>query len=144
MPQVVDGALWLLSRIPQIQFPPVTAGVSVEAKLLDHLGDMLKAQNTAKWRYPVIFQTLSHLTLYNESSAVAVVEASVLTSVEKLLRSHLIYLSWHIFPMLVSLASHESTATAVLNMRLYNLLASLWQYVSHPFSIIPEFFNVIQ
>ncbi|KAJ7276002.1 hypothetical protein C8J57DRAFT_1590312 [Mycena rebaudengoi] len=144
IPQVVDGTLWLLSRAPHINFPPVTTGVSVEAKLLDHIVDMLKASNMAKWHYLVIFQILSHLAFHNESNAIAVVEANVLTSVEKLLRSRPTELYRHIFPMLVSIASHESTATAVLNMRLYNLLATLWQYVSYPFSIIPEFFNVIQ
>ncbi|KAJ7267737.1 hypothetical protein C8J57DRAFT_1613773 [Mycena rebaudengoi] len=218
VPQVVDGALWVLSRIPHIKFPPVTAGVSVQAKLLDHIVAVLKAPNTAEWRYPVIFQILFHLALHDESSevavveenrftnsssenvdsttlidpfaswlevlvttkllgaprkamaeaacgslvalvwslmehygyylavpisnsrqsqpeylalhepnAVAVVEANVLTSVEKLLRSNSIDLYQHIFPMLVILASHECTATAVLGMRLYDLLVTLWR-----------------
>ncbi|KAJ7232517.1 hypothetical protein C8J57DRAFT_1480634 [Mycena rebaudengoi] len=125
IPQVVDGTLWLLSHAPHIKFPPVTTGVSMEAKLLDHIVDMLKAPNMVKWRYPVIFQLLSHLALH-ESGAVAIVEANVLDSVEKLLKSRPTDLYEHIFPMLKSLASHESTVAAVLNMRLYDLLATLW------------------
>ncbi|KAJ7275990.1 hypothetical protein C8J57DRAFT_1466584, partial [Mycena rebaudengoi] len=49
MPQVVDGALWLLSRVRELKFPLVTAGVSVKAKVLDHIMNMLEAPNTAKW-----------------------------------------------------------------------------------------------
>ncbi|KAJ7219655.1 hypothetical protein C8J57DRAFT_1732073, partial [Mycena rebaudengoi] len=112
MPQIVDGAIWLLSRVAQIQFPPVTTGVSVEVKLLVHLVDMLEAPKTAKWRYPVIFQTLSHLALYDECSAVAIVEANVLNS--ELLRSCPTDLYQHIFQMLESLGSYESTAMAVV------------------------------
>ncbi|KAJ7232576.1 hypothetical protein C8J57DRAFT_1578930, partial [Mycena rebaudengoi] len=127
--QVVDGALWALSCAPHLKFPPVTTGLYVEAKLLDHISDMLKALNTPKWRYLLIFQILSHLVLH-ESSARVIVEQNVLNSMEKLLRSRPTDLYKHIFPILESLASHESTATAVLNMRLYDLLETLWQYVS--------------
>ncbi|KAJ7232546.1 hypothetical protein C8J57DRAFT_1729831 [Mycena rebaudengoi] len=125
MPQVVDGALWLLSRAPHIKFPPVTTGVSVEAKLLDQIVDMLKAPNTEKWRYQVIFQLLSHLALH-ESSAVAIVEANVLNSTEKLLNSCPTDLYKHIFPMLKSLASYESTAIAVIRILPLNRLGILW------------------
>ncbi|KAJ7256732.1 hypothetical protein C8J57DRAFT_1721450 [Mycena rebaudengoi] len=94
-----------------------------QAKLLDHIVDMLKALNTAKWRYPMVFQILSHLTLHNESSAVAVVEANTINTVETLLKSHPTDLYEDVFRMLESLVSHESTATAVLDMCLYDLLA---------------------
>ncbi|KAJ7257337.1 hypothetical protein C8J57DRAFT_1721178 [Mycena rebaudengoi] len=123
-PQVADGALWVLSRVPQIDFPPDATGVSVKAKLLDHIADMLDAPNTYRWRYTAIFQILSHLARY-ESSAVAVVEANVLNSEEDLLRSRSTDIYEHIFPMLESLVSHESTATAGLDMRLYDLLVTL-------------------
>ncbi|KAJ7220956.1 hypothetical protein C8J57DRAFT_1731886 [Mycena rebaudengoi] len=121
MPQVIDGALWVLSRIPRLISQPITTGVSVEAKLLDHVVDILEAPNTAKSRYPVIFERLSHLALH-ESTAIAIVEANVLNSVEKLLRSRPTDLYWHIFPMLKALASHEFTATALVT-----LLVTLWR-----------------
>ncbi|KAJ7273832.1 hypothetical protein C8J57DRAFT_1505955 [Mycena rebaudengoi] len=59
VPQVVDGALWALSRVPHLKFPPFTTGLSVEAQLLDHIADMLDAPITDEWRYTVIFQILS-------------------------------------------------------------------------------------
>ncbi|KAJ7243483.1 hypothetical protein C8J57DRAFT_1725998, partial [Mycena rebaudengoi] len=127
MPQIVDGAIWLLSRVAQIQFPPVTTGVSVEVKLLVHLVDMLEAPKTAKWRYPVIFQTLSHLALYDECSAVAIVEANVLNSVQQLLRSCPTDLYQHIFQMLESLGSYESTAMAVARILPLDLLGTFWR-----------------
>ncbi|KAJ7276019.1 hypothetical protein C8J57DRAFT_1312129 [Mycena rebaudengoi] len=86
---------------------------------------MLDAPSTPKWCYMVIFQILSHLARY-ESSAVAVVEANVLNSVEKFLRSRPTDLYEHIFPMLGSLLFHESTATSVLDMCLCDFLATLW------------------
>ncbi|KAJ7266206.1 hypothetical protein C8J57DRAFT_1229605 [Mycena rebaudengoi] len=110
-----------------MQISLVRTGVSVEAKRLAHIVNMVEAPHTAKWRYAVIFQILSHLVRYDESSAVAVVEANILNSVEKLLRSRLTDLYEHIFSMLESLASHESIATAVLDMRLYDLLLTLWR-----------------
>ncbi|KAJ7253814.1 hypothetical protein C8J57DRAFT_1658841 [Mycena rebaudengoi] len=48
VPQVVDGALWVLSRVPQIDFPPVTTGVSVELKLLARLEDILQNSSTTE------------------------------------------------------------------------------------------------
>ncbi|KAJ7232536.1 hypothetical protein C8J57DRAFT_1480642 [Mycena rebaudengoi] len=127
IPQVVEGILWLLYRTSHIKSLLLT-------KLLDHIVDMRKAPGTAKWRYPVIFQILSDLALH-ESRAVAIVEANILNSVEKLLRSRPTDLYKHIFPMLKRLVSCESTATAVLNMHLTSPLT---------FSIYPEFFKVIQ
>ncbi|KAJ7226175.1 hypothetical protein C8J57DRAFT_1585978 [Mycena rebaudengoi] len=126
-PQVADGALWALSRVPHLNFPPVTTRLSVEANLLAHIEGMLETPNTTIWRYPVIFQILSHLAFHHESSAVAIVETNVLSSVEKLLQSRTTDLYEHIFPMLESLASHESTATTVLDMHLYDLLVALWR-----------------
>ncbi|KAJ7232578.1 hypothetical protein C8J57DRAFT_172798 [Mycena rebaudengoi] len=125
MPQVVDGALWLLSHVLHLKFPPVTTGVSVEARLLTRIAYMLEASNTSEGNYPVIFQILYHLTFHNESSAVAIVEANVLNSAEKLLTSCPTDLYRHIFPMLAGLAYHESTATAVLTI-LSDLHATLW------------------
>jgi hypothetical protein len=125
IPQVADGALWVLSRVPQIQFPPVISGVSEETALLGHILDMLKARNIAKWRYPVIFRMLSHLAFHNESNAIAIMEANVLISVEKLLRSRAIDLYQHIFPMLTSLASHESTEMAVVRILPLDLLVDM-------------------
>ncbi|KAJ7232535.1 hypothetical protein C8J57DRAFT_1250511 [Mycena rebaudengoi] len=61
-----------------------------------------------KWRYPVIFQILSNLALH-ESGAVAIMEANVLNSMEKLLRSRPTDPYQHIFSMLKSLTSYEST-----------------------------------
>ncbi|KAJ7276017.1 hypothetical protein C8J57DRAFT_1224155 [Mycena rebaudengoi] len=125
-PHVVDGALWLLSRVPHLKFSPVTTGVSVEARLFTRIADMLrvKAQSTAKLRYLAIFQILSHLALH-ESSAVAIVETNILKSIENLPRSSRIHLHWDIYQILRNLVSHESTATAVLDM--CRLLATLWR-----------------
>ncbi|KAJ7276053.1 armadillo-type protein [Mycena rebaudengoi] len=127
VPQVVDGALWVLSRVPYLKYPPVTAGVSVEAKLLDHIVDMLKAPNTAKWHYRMIFQIISHLVFHNESNAIAVVEANVLTSVEKLLRSRPTAPYRSIFRLLENLVSHEATAMAVVRMLPLDLLGTFWR-----------------
>jgi hypothetical protein len=145
MPQVVDGALWLLSRVREIKFPPViyTTGVSVEAKLLDHIVNMLEAPYTAKLRYLAIFQILSHLALH-ESGAVAIVEANILNSVEKLLRSRSIKTYPHLFPILENLVSYESTAMAVVQMVPLDLLATLWWYVSLHFHIFPKVYKLIQ
>ncbi|KAJ7232554.1 hypothetical protein C8J57DRAFT_1533028 [Mycena rebaudengoi] len=135
IPQVVDGALWALSRVPQLKFLPVTTGVSVEAKLLNHIVDMLKAPNTAKWRYPAIFRLLSHLAR-RESSAIAIVEASILNSVGNHLKCHSTDIYEHNFSILESLVSRESTATAMLDMHLYNPLAILWREDLH--KILPS------
>jgi hypothetical protein len=118
--------LWLLSRAPHIKFPQVTTGVSVEAKLLDNIANRLEAPSTSNQRYLAMFRMLSHLAR-RESSAVAIVEANILNSMEKLLRSRRTGLYKHIFSMLESLVSRESTATAVLNMHPYDLLVTLWQ-----------------
>ncbi|KAJ7232582.1 hypothetical protein C8J57DRAFT_1578934 [Mycena rebaudengoi] len=122
--QAVGGALSLLSRAPHIKFPPVTTGVSVEARLLTRIADMLEAPNTSEGHYPVIFQILSHLVLH-ESTAVAIVEANILNSAEKLLRSRPANLYQYIFPMLENLASHKSTAMAVVRMLPLDLLETL-------------------
>jgi hypothetical protein len=127
MPQVVDGALWALSPVPHINFPLDTNGGSVEAKLLDHIVDMLKAPNTAESRYLVIFQILSHLALH-ESSAVAIVETNILKSIENIMRFRRSHLHWPLYSILSNLVSHESTVTAILDM--CHLLATLWRYVS--------------
>jgi hypothetical protein len=142
IPQVVDGALWLLSRAPHIIFPSVTTGVSVEGKLLNHIADMLKAPNTGKWRYPVIFQILSHLALRG-SSAVAIVGANVLNFIEKLLRSRPTDLYQHIFSMLENLASHESTAMAILHMIPLELFSTRLWYVSIDLHIFSEVYKLI-
>ncbi|KAJ7275995.1 hypothetical protein C8J57DRAFT_228222 [Mycena rebaudengoi] len=126
IPQVVDGALWLLSCAPHIKFPLVTTGVSIESQLLTRIADMLEAPNTPKLRHPVIFQILSHLA-FHESTAVAIVEANILNSMENHLRCRSTDLYKYIFPMLESLVSRKSTATAVLDMHLYDLLATLWR-----------------
>ncbi|KAJ7275952.1 hypothetical protein C8J57DRAFT_1590226 [Mycena rebaudengoi] len=126
IPQVVDGTLWLLSRVPHIKFPPVITGVSVEAKLLDHIADMLKAPNTPKWRYLLIFQMLSYRAPH-ESSARVMMEQNVPNSMKKLLRSRPTDLYPYIFPILENLASHESTAMAVIRMLPFDLLGTLWR-----------------
>ncbi|KAJ7276042.1 hypothetical protein C8J57DRAFT_1224175 [Mycena rebaudengoi] len=131
VPQVIDGALLVLSRIPQIKFPLATSGVSIEAKLLDRLLDILKDSSAATWRYPVIFQMISDLALH-EPTAVTVVEANIVNSAEKLLISRPTNLYEHILLMLESLVSHEST---VIHWRLRGLLVTLWKYLVHsPFN----------
>ncbi|KAJ7246037.1 hypothetical protein C8J57DRAFT_1241822 [Mycena rebaudengoi] len=60
VPQVVDGALWVLSRVPQIDFPPVTTGVSVELKLLARLEDILQNSSTTE-RSEWVLQIVSNL-----------------------------------------------------------------------------------
>ncbi|KAJ7276056.1 hypothetical protein C8J57DRAFT_1224188 [Mycena rebaudengoi] len=74
-----------------------------------------------------MFRMLSHLARC-EPSAVAIVEVNILNLVEKLLRSYPLDLYEYIFPMLESLVSHKSTATTVLDMHLYDLLATLWGF----------------
>ncbi|KAJ7253809.1 hypothetical protein C8J57DRAFT_1722248 [Mycena rebaudengoi] len=135
IPEVVDVALWLLSRVPHLKFSPITTGVSVEARLLALIVDILKAPNFSEGHYPVIFQILSHLAL-RKSTAVAIVEANILNSVENHPRCHSTDLYKYIFPMLESLVSRKSTATAVLDMHLYDLLATLWR--EDPQNILPS------
>jgi hypothetical protein len=141
IPQVVDGTLWLLSRAPHIKFPPVTTGVSVQAKLLDHIAEMLKAPNTPKWHYLMIFQILSNLVLH-DAGAVAVVESNIPNSVEKFLRSCPPDLYKHIFPMLESLACCESTAMAVVHILPLDLLRTLWRYVFNDLRSSSEVYNL--
>ncbi|KAJ7276023.1 hypothetical protein C8J57DRAFT_1224160 [Mycena rebaudengoi] len=124
MPEVVYGALWALSRVPHLKFPPVMTGLSVEARLLARFADMLEATNASEGHYPLIFEILSHLALH-ESSAVAIVETNILKSIQNLPRSSCIHLHWDIYTMLRNLVSHESTATTVLDM--CRLLATLWR-----------------
>ncbi|KAJ7253803.1 hypothetical protein C8J57DRAFT_1237060 [Mycena rebaudengoi] len=123
IPQVVDGALWVLSHAPHLKFLLLTTGVSVEEKLLTHLADMLEAPDTPEWRLPVGVQILSNLALH-EPTAVTIVEANTLNSVEKLLRSCPADLYQHIFSMLKNLASHELTAMAIIHMILLDLFST--------------------
>jgi hypothetical protein len=142
IPQVVDGALWVLSRDSQINLSLVTSGVSMETKLLDCLSDMLEHSSTAEWRCPWIFRILSILASH-ESTAVAVAQANIFGCLEKRLRSPAVTLRPEICGILRNLASHTSTATAVLHMNLYDLLTTLWWYVSPHLSILPEVYKVI-
>ncbi|KAJ7202195.1 hypothetical protein C8J57DRAFT_1543419 [Mycena rebaudengoi] len=91
--QVVDGVLSVVA------YTPVTSGPSLEAKLLGRLLGMLEDSSTAKSHQLYISRMVSNITLH-ESSAVAVVEANILNSVEILLRSRPTDMYWHIFPML--------------------------------------------
>jgi hypothetical protein len=101
----------------------------VEAQLVDRLLDMLKDSSTTEQHYQWIIEIVSNLTREPESTAAAVVEENILNSVDELLRSGPTHLYKHIFPMLERLAFHKSTVTGVLDMRLYDLLATLWRYV---------------
>ncbi|KAJ7262979.1 hypothetical protein C8J57DRAFT_1231580 [Mycena rebaudengoi] len=64
LPQVVNGALSTLSDVPRLKFPPVTTGlVSVEAKLLARLLDMLEDISSTEshhWRILRIISKLTH------------------------------------------------------------------------------------
>ncbi|KAJ7246019.1 hypothetical protein C8J57DRAFT_1523897 [Mycena rebaudengoi] len=123
---VVDGVLSVLSSVDHIKFPPVTSGVSVEAKLLDRLSDMFEDSFTPELHYRWISEVVSKLARH-ESTAVAVVEANILNSVEKLLKSFPAGLYESIFPILENLASHEATAMAVVRMLRLDLLGALWR-----------------
>ncbi|KAJ7276015.1 hypothetical protein C8J57DRAFT_1224151 [Mycena rebaudengoi] len=125
VPQVVEGALVLLSEVLPINFPPVTSGAS-EAKFLDRILDILGDLSTAELRDQAIFRILVYLALH-ESTAVALVEASTLKYIEKQLRSPTATLHPGIYRILDNLVSHKSTAIAVFNMHLYDLLATLWR-----------------
>jgi hypothetical protein len=140
--QVINGALWLLSRVPPLDFVSVTSGASVEAKLLDRILDMLEDSSTAELYNQAIFEILFQLTLH-ESTAVAVVEADMLQYFEKRLRSPTATLRPEICWILRNLTSYSSTVTAVLDMGLYDVLATLWRYVSPHLSIFSEGFKVI-
>ncbi|KAJ7265253.1 hypothetical protein C8J57DRAFT_1622380 [Mycena rebaudengoi] len=127
--QVVDGALWALSDVPRLKFSPfITGVVSVEAKLLARLLDMLEDSSSTEPHHWRILQIISNLTLF-ESAAVAVVEANTLKYLEKPLRS--LTLREETCWILGNLASHKSTASAVLNIHLYDLLATLWREDLH-------------
>ncbi|KAJ7266207.1 hypothetical protein C8J57DRAFT_1229606 [Mycena rebaudengoi] len=120
VPQVVEGALVLLSEVLPINFP---SEASAEVKFLDRILDMLGDSSTAELRDQAIFWILVHLALY-ESTAVALVE---LKYIEKQLRSPTATLHPGIYRILDNLVSHKSTAIAVLDMHLYDLLATLWR-----------------
>ncbi|KAJ7253799.1 hypothetical protein C8J57DRAFT_1473691 [Mycena rebaudengoi] len=111
--QAVEGALWVLSRVPHLKFPSVTSGVSVEEKLLDRLLDMLKDSSTAGSYHWWILKIISNLACH-ESTGVAVMGANTLNSVEEFLReSRPAHLYGHIFRILHGLASGESWARAL-------------------------------
>ncbi|KAJ7253800.1 hypothetical protein C8J57DRAFT_1518966 [Mycena rebaudengoi] len=124
--QVVDEVLSVLSSVDHIKFPPVTSGVSVEAKLLDRLSDMFEDSFTPELHYRWISEIVSKLARH-ESTAVAVVKANILNSAEKLLKSCPAGLYESIFPILENLASHEATAMAVVRMLRLDLLGALWR-----------------
>ncbi|KAJ7244527.1 hypothetical protein C8J57DRAFT_1680874 [Mycena rebaudengoi] len=128
MPQlkVIDGALSVLSEVAHIKFPPATSGASLEAKMLDRLSDMLKDPSTPEEHYRWIIKIVSNLAR-PESTTVAIVDANILHSVEKLLRSCPTSLYDHIFSMLEHSVSHESTAIAVVRMLPLDLLGTLWR-----------------
>jgi hypothetical protein len=126
MPQVVDGVLWVLSKLSPIKLPPVTSGARVEAKLLHRLLDIFEDLSTTELRRLLILKIVSNLTLH-ESTAVAAGEVDILNYVEKLLRSRPTELYKHIFPLLQNLTSHESTAMAVIRMLPHDLLGTLWR-----------------
>ncbi|KAJ7267721.1 hypothetical protein C8J57DRAFT_1613743 [Mycena rebaudengoi] len=113
VPQVVEGVLVVLSDgAPYMKFLPITSRASIQ--LLERLLDMLEDSSTAEWHYPWILQIVSTMALH-EPTAVAIVETNVLNSVEKLRRSRP-DLRRHIFSILEPLASHESTAMAVVRI----------------------------
>jgi hypothetical protein len=141
MPQVVEGVLTVLSRVFPIKSPQVTSGVSMEAKLLDRLLDMIKDSSTPEQHYRWIFEIVSKLVRH-EPTAVAVSEANTLHTVEKLLRSRPTDLYQYIFPMLENMASHESTAMAVVRMLPLDLLGTLWRYVSIDLHSSSEVYNL--
>jgi hypothetical protein len=143
MPEVVYGALWFLSCVPHLKFPPVTTGVSVEARLLAHIVDMLEAPNTSERYYQVILEILSDLALH-ESTAVAIVEANILNSVENHLRGRPTDPYQNIFRMLENLASHESTAMAVFRILPFDLLGACLRYVCVDLYICSEIYKLIQ
>jgi hypothetical protein len=84
VPQVIEEVLSILASSSCIKFPPATSGVSVEAKLLDHLFDMLEDSSTAELHQWYILRIISNLA-FQESTAVAIVEAGIINYVEKLL-----------------------------------------------------------
>jgi hypothetical protein len=140
VPQAVDGVLLVLSEVPHCKFPPVTTTVSVEAKLLARLLDMLNDSSTTERHYRWIIEIVSNLSRH-ESTAIAVVEANVPHLVEKLLRSWPTNLRWHIFSMLEHLVSHESTAMAVVRVLPFDLLGTLWWYISLDLHISSEVYK---
>ncbi|KAJ7276054.1 hypothetical protein C8J57DRAFT_1590368 [Mycena rebaudengoi] len=144
VPQVVDGVLSVLSSVDHIKFPPVTSGVSVEAKLLDRLSDMLEEDSsTLESHHWWILGLVMKLARY-ESTAVVIAEAGILNYVEKLLRSQPAHPYWYILPMVESLASHESTAMAVVRRLPLYLLGDCLLYVSVDLHISSEIDKLIQ
>jgi hypothetical protein len=144
VPQVIDGVLWLLSCTPETKFPPVTSGVSVEAKLLDRLSDMLEEDSSTLeshhwWILGLVMKLARH-----ESTAVVIAEAGILNYVEKLLRSQPAHPYWYILPMVESLASHKSTVMAVVHRLPLYLLGDCLLYVSVDLHISSEIDKLIQ
>jgi hypothetical protein len=146
VPQVIDGALWILSRLPHIKFPPVTTGLSVEAKLLDRLSDMLEHSSTTEQSYWII-EIVSHLAR-DKSTAIIVAEGNILNSLKKHLRSlptdQYYQLMWKMTPILESLASHKSTAMAILHMIPLDLFSTRLRYVTIDLHIFSEVYKLIQ
>ncbi|KAJ7232547.1 hypothetical protein C8J57DRAFT_1729832, partial [Mycena rebaudengoi] len=89
---------------------------------------MLKDSSTTERHYRWIIEIVSKLARH-ESTAGAVVEASILNSMEALLRSPPTGLHLHIYVMLENLAFHESTAMAVVRMVPLDLLGTLCETV---------------
>ncbi|KAJ7275989.1 hypothetical protein C8J57DRAFT_1224131 [Mycena rebaudengoi] len=127
MPQVTDGALWVLSLVPQIQFPPVTAGVSFEAKLLGCILDMLQDVSSTESHHSRILQIILNLASF-ESTALAIVEANTLNYLEKRSRSPTATRRPQICCIFGELVSHRSTATAVLEWT----FTTCWRLSGHP------------
>jgi hypothetical protein len=141
--RVVQEILSLLASTSHIKFPPATSGVSLEAKLLDRLSDMLEDSSTLELHQWWILRIISNLASH-ESTATAVVAANTLNTVEKLLRSRPANLYQEIFPILENLASHESTAIAVVRMLTLDLLWTIWWYVSINLHIFSKGYKLIQ
>ncbi|KAJ7232524.1 hypothetical protein C8J57DRAFT_172525 [Mycena rebaudengoi] len=139
VPQVADRVLSVLISVDHFKFPPVTS--VIEAKLLDRLSDTLQDSSTLESNQWCILRIISKLASH-ESTAVAIVEANILNSVEKLLRSRHTDLYQYIFPMLENMASHESTAMAVVHMLPLDLLGTLCRYVSIDFHSSSEAYNL--
>ncbi|KAJ7246023.1 hypothetical protein C8J57DRAFT_1241809 [Mycena rebaudengoi] len=116
IPQVVDGALWLLSRAPHLKFLLLTTGVSVEEKLLTHLADMLEAPDTPEWRHPVGVQILSNLALHDGGEHTELRGETFEILPRRPIPAH--------FSMLKNLASHELTAMAIIHMILLDLFST--------------------
>jgi hypothetical protein len=91
------------------------------------------------WILRIILKLASH-----ESTAIAVMKANTLNTVEKLLRCHPANLYWYIFLMVENLVSHKSTAMAVVHMLPLDLLGTLWRYIFIDLHIFSEVYKLIQ